>query len=249
MEGGDVEVTYTPYKLPLRLAPGGWGFLGTLGRTKDGNWVQCHECGKLFHSLGIHAARKHGLSKMQYRHKYGLARGTALTSENLRVKQITNYQNMSDEFKQSQREKFIQSRKNLVRDKVDKALETKNYEGRCPDQLIDKIKVLSAVLGRPPSSREFVKYYHGYLGTIHQTFGTWNNATKIAGMVPIKQGRVQSYTKESLQKMLEDFVKYRNRIPSSSDCDAGGVLPSRWTFTKHFGSWSNAVNQIKQEVK
>jgi len=51
----------------------------------------------------------------------------------------------------------------------------------------------------------------------------------------------QKYTKEKLIKILKDWVKTNNRLPSRDICDDDKSLPSSLTYRKYFGSWGKAV--------
>lgn len=239
------EVQYDPYKLPLRPVESGHGFMGTIGRTEDGEYLQCHICGGLYKSLGVHAAKKHGVGENEYRERFKLARQTPLVSEKARERYVLTFQKLSIEAQKRRLEALARARVQGSRAKTyyNKSLETKNREGRCPDQLIDKIQALAIILGHTPAMREFREYYGGYIGTIYQTFGSWSAAVKIAGLVEAPRGQgPKRYNRQALIAMIQNFTEVHGRRPYSSDVNAG-LLPSAWTFTKYFGSWSNALKE------
>lgn len=64
----------------------------------------------------------------------------------------------------------------------------------------------------------------------------------MAGGIPNKTGfRVSPlYTDELLTEILRDFVRTRNRTPNYLDFEQG-ILPGKGTFSRHFGSWANAL--------
>ena len=66
----------------------GHGRYGMIDETSDG--LVCHECGRAFPSLGLHAWRGHGMTAAQYREAHGLQRGRGLVSSQLRQRIQTN---------------------------------------------------------------------------------------------------------------------------------------------------------------
>ena len=73
MEPGDVD---------------GHGRYGMLEETGDG--MVCHECGRAFPNLGLHAWRGHGMTAAKYRGTHGLQRRRGLASGELRQRIQTN---------------------------------------------------------------------------------------------------------------------------------------------------------------
>lgn len=62
--------------------PDGDGLYGVLDEDADG--LLCHECGKRFAHLGLHAFRGHELTAAQYRQAHGLARSRGLVASGTR---------------------------------------------------------------------------------------------------------------------------------------------------------------------
>lgn len=234
------ELDYNPYKQPLAPYEEGFGYYGAVGLTKDGEKIQCHICGKLFRSLGIHIRKAHALTLPMYRKQFKLMYKSSLTAPKVREKYIASWHKLPEKYRATRLKNLAAARPYLSKGGWNKSLEQRNMEGSCPDQLIEKIKALAVVLGRTPSSREFYRYYKGYIQTVYRTFGSWSNALKIADMMPARVGVKPSYNRKVLEAMLADFVKYHKRPPTSGDC-VNGLLPSAYTFKKYFGSWSNAV--------
>ncbi|WP_075817066.1 MucR family transcriptional regulator [Serinicoccus sp. CNJ-927] len=52
--------------------PDGFGHFGIVDSDPEG--VLCHECGRRFAHLGLHAWRGHGITADQYREQHGLPR-------------------------------------------------------------------------------------------------------------------------------------------------------------------------------
>lgn len=241
------DLVYEPYKDPLKPVEGGFGYIGTLAKSRDEEKVQCHVCGELFVNLGIHAAKKHGLKEHAYRIKFRLAKRTPLVSPAFRERCIKGAQNVSSEvmLQRLQNLKAGRERGSNTANRWQKSLEQKNKEGTCPDQLIQKIQELAALQGKTPTIEEFRKHYKGLVYATYQTFGSYRNAVKIAGLQHAAWGRAPQYTKQLLIQIIINFEKEHNRRPYSSDLSRG-YLPSQWTFTKYFGSFSNALREANQ---
>jgi hypothetical protein len=70
---------------PLSLGdPDGYGRYGVLEEQPGG--LVCHECGRTFPSLGLHAYRGHGMTAAQYRERHGLQRTAGLITAELRAR-------------------------------------------------------------------------------------------------------------------------------------------------------------------
>lgn len=231
------------YKEPLRKIEDGFGYLGVLSIDKSGCYVQCHKCGYFFRSLGIHVSKYHNIPSRNYREVYGLSFQTSLSSPNTRIR-LLNASRRASTWVKIMRLDILNNGRILSREPIkrQKSLEQKNKEGRCPDQLIDKIQRLNKILGRTPSSREFRQYYHGMLGSICIAYGSWSNALRIAGLTNAKIGTPTRYNKEMLIRLLQDFYMTNKREPSFTDM-RNKYMPSQSTFTKYFGSWSGALNE------
>ena len=125
-------------------------------------------------------------------------------------------------------------------------LETKNKRGTCPDQLIDKIEKCAEVLGHQPSKREFIDFYKSqrYLHIIYKTFGSWQNAVKIAGfkdkLSTQSKGRGKKiYSKEEVIDLFKLFYQENNKPPTETDCRRG-LIPDSQVIRRLFGSMSQA---------
>lgn len=56
----------------------GFGRYGVVDEDDAG--LLCHECGRRFAHLGLHAWRSHGMSAVDYRQAHGLSRGGLVTT-------------------------------------------------------------------------------------------------------------------------------------------------------------------------
>lgn len=239
----DTEPVLIGYKEPLTRVNDGYGFYGTIAYDKSEKYTQCHVCGFFFENLGMHVNKKHGKSSEQYKQEFGLPVTLSLKAPKSHSYQWETWQSLSAEVRQKKLKQLAEARSRPMPASISKkSLYVKNLEGRCPEQLLDKIITLKQKLGHTPSSTEFVKAYgSGFLGSIRLTFGTWNEALKLLNLAPKKHGGEREYDKENLLDMLRNFYERKGREPMSSD--QAGLLPSRQTYTRHFGSWTNAKKE------
>jgi hypothetical protein len=240
------DLDYEPYKEPLAKVEDGFGYIGTIGKSKDGTKIQCHICGGMFSNLGSHANKKHHINARDYKRKFKLRAKTSLLAPTLTEQYVRIAQAADSELIMKRLAALKMGRqtpRNPERGR--KTLEQKNIEGVCPDQLIQKIKDLSVILGHTPSLREFGKHYDGLRGPVYRTFGSYVVAVKIAGLLPSKnRGRQTIYSKELIIDMIQRFEKRHNRRPYTSDL--GRDLPSQWTFKKYFGGFSAAIKEASR---
>jgi len=245
----------TIYKEPLLKTPDGFGYLGTLSQTKDGKYVQCHICGKLFEHLAAHVSHAHKMKAVEYREKFQLSYGTAMASEQYRIDRRNQYlkylRSLSEEerleLKRKLQEKSRQARPKKAPQPEKHRLETKNRRGTCPDQLIEKIKEVADKLGHTPSKLEFNQFLgtQKYTHAIYATFGSWTKALEMAGhtaKTTTNKGNKRGgkgYSREELLELLVVFAQEYNKIPTFTDF-RGGLLPSYEAYTHHFGTLENA---------
>jgi hypothetical protein len=249
----NTEPIKTGYKEPLTKVTEGFGYYGTIAYDKTQNYTQCHICGNFFENLGMHVNKKHDKTAADYRREFGLPVTLSLRAPKAKTYQWETWQKLDKKQREKKFQQLAEARTQGMPAAISrKSLYSKNLEGRCPEQLLDKIVTLKHKLGHTPSSTEFVKEYgSGFLGSIKLTFGTWNEAVILLGMSPRKAGGEREYDKENLLDMLRNFYKDKGREPMSSD--NAGLLPSRQTYSRHFGSWTNAKQEagilnMKQEL-
>jgi hypothetical protein len=239
----ETEPVLIGYKEPLTKVRDGFGFYGTIAYDKTEKYTQCHQCGYFFENLGMHVKKKHDKTPQQYKEAYGLPVTLSLKAPKSKTRNWEVWQSLDETKREQILNQLKEARAKGMPAKIaKKSLYVKNLEGRCPEQLLDKIVVLKHKLGHTPSSTEFVREYgSGFLGSIRLTFGTWNEALILLGMSPRKAGGEREYDKENLLDMLRNFYKDKGREPMSSD--NAGLLPSRQTYSRHFGSWTNAKKE------
>lgn len=239
----ETESVLIGYKEPLTKVTGGFGYYGTLAYDVGEKHTQCHVCGFFFQNLGMHVNKKHDKSARNYRLEFGLPITLSLRAPKAETYQDRTWQKMDVKKRNKVLAQLNEARTHqIVAEMPKKSLYHKNLEGRCPEQLLDKINTLKDKLGHTPSSTEFVKEYgSGFLGSIRLTFGTWREALKILNMVPRNSGGEREYDKDDLLEMLRNFNRDKKREPMSRD--NAGLLPSRQTYSRHFDSWTNAKKE------
>lgn len=253
----DQYLTIKNYKEPLKKAVDGYGYLGALSVSIDGERVQCHQCGGLFRNLGPHIRHIHKTTVTDYRKKYQLSPTTALLSESERearkqalLKWMAELSpeklaDMRKRAKEGWRKWYKEAKRSGEFNRFKITLEKKNERGTCPDQLLEKIKQVKEKLGHTPSVQEFIIETGGqrYKHLIFTTFGSWKNALKILGLEPKEKvengGRHYQWTKEALIDALQVFAQEHRTIPTATDCKRD-VLPDWKLFKRHFGSFEQA---------
>jgi len=244
-----MELDYLNYKQPLKAVEDGYGYLGTLAQTKDGELVQCHVCGELVANLGHHAWMKHNIKAKEYRQQFQLGRTTPLCSDawSQKYKQmkVEMWNNMTEEEREARRNLMREAQTKTKRIGNPRSLEALNKDGMCPDQLLEKIQMLANKLGHTPAHSNFKKEYDGkYIGAIQRTFGSWNSAVTLAGFTPCQPGTKKGtyktpYTNEQLLQFLSSFYKEKGYVPTHADW-VRGLLPNYNVYRHRFGSIAKA---------
>lgn len=246
----DGYLTISHYKEPLKPVSEGFGYEGCLLMTLDGKGVQCHICGKTFGDLSMHLRGTHKMKADEYREKFQLAQSTSLISEEIREnRKLATLKWM----KEMEEKHGIDWRKTLKKNSVkghltkktghgqEISLETKNKRGTCPDQLLDRIKIVTEQLGHVPTKKEFIETTGSqrYVHLIYKTFGSWLNAVRKAGLQPKERNLNRHYEDNELLEFLRDFYIQNGKIPTHSD-SRRGFIPTGDTYDKRFGSLPKA---------
>ncbi len=239
-------VTFYNYKEPFMQFKDGFGYEGVLLYDELDGTVQCHLCGKWFESLGHHVNRAHSMKSSAYKLKVGLNQSSALISEKLREKLI-----LAGRASLAQRLANLR----LPKKKKDKALfptntrQKQNRTGNCPMQLLNRIKQEAEKVGRTPTALELESVVSKK--TIKTIFGSMSNAVRLAGLSPRARGAgitYKTYTKEEILQIMVNFKEVYKRDPLMSDSKRG-LIPGWGTFVKHFGSFNNAKDELKEYEK
>jgi hypothetical protein len=242
------------YQEKAPFEPSGKSVKGALEYSKDCDTVKCHECGLWFRALPLHI-KKHRLTVRQYKLKHGLAIKTSLNSEALRETQISHGRRLNllhggspfndHEILKLALEASAKTQKRLRKQRRSMNSELLNLKRNCPAQLLRKIENVSDAVGHTPTYME-LKESRVSPESIKHRFGSLSKAMVLVGLAPIK-GRRALYNDTQLLSMLRNFSVRYGRSPSQSDCRRG-LLPSKHTFHRRFGSWKRALRRAKLTV-
>lgn len=249
-------VTLLHYKEPLIALKKeeGFGYLGALRGTLDGDKIECHICGGLFSELSKHINPKHHISAEEYKERFQLARQTVLISENIRqdrkMRTLVWLSKLTEEQRTEMRRKAQKRFRKYLETRAENKdwnirLETKNKRGTCPDQILAKITEVKEKLGHTPSLADFIdatgtqRYKH----LIFKVYGSWKNALKILNMQPKSHpgSKMQKhrYTREELLEYLTLYAQENQKIPTVTDCKRK-LIPGFESYKRHFGNLENA---------
>lgn len=246
-----MELDYLNYKEPLQKVTDGYGYLGALGQTKDGSKVQCHICGELYYNLGAHIFNTHQMKAREYREKFQLGLRTPLCSDQAsreyKERALKLWNSKSPEEQEHQKNLMREAAAQAVRIGHTRSLEEKNRHGMCPDQLLEKIRLVADKLQKNPTAEDFrSEYSRRYLDSITRTFGSWNQAKAQLGLSPCKSGTrfphnkgTCKFTKEELLAYLRNHYERFGKPPTASDWNRY-YFPDYHIYLKQFGSIKNA---------
>lgn len=237
------EVVFYNYKEPLKPYAEGFGYEGVIIFNKAKDKIQCHLCGKFYRALNNgHLGKIHGMTAGEYKKLLGLRQTAALVGEGTREKLIHRLDTMPQSWFDAKMVFMKKAQRTNPPSKFGHKLrlEHKNLRGTCPNQLLEKIKVLANKLKKAPTGEEFLKEYNGkFMGSIRNTFGTYENAVRQAGLIPMREIRAQKYNALNLLNYLKIFYKIHKRSPTDSDFRRG-ILPDFNVYSKKFGSINRA---------
>jgi len=116
----------------------------------------------------------------------------------------------------------------------------KVYKGSLkPKDLLERLKVLSKRLGRPPKLREIQKDPKlPYCRTVVKVFGSYE---KIVQRLGYRSARYK-YSDEELLNFIRKKAKELGRRPSKREMDRDRRMPWSDTFAERFGSWRRACH-------
>jgi hypothetical protein len=252
VEFTDQALIYENYKEPLKpIEKGkGYGYYGTIAITDDKQYVQCHICGNLYPNVGMHL-RKHKIKAADYKERFGLRAMAALMSEPERERhqravvggnhpvvgkgELPTW--LQEYNAKVQRGEIIHP--GTKRKEGGMSLQKRNEIGKCPDQVLEKIRELADKLGRAPSYEEFRDHYkYEYLGSIKFQHGSFSAAVHKLGLKTAAE--IKSPDSDLLLQRLIDFHDEHGRIPTKSDFERGLVGYPRSMYWRRFGSLNNA---------
>ena len=114
------------------------------------------------------------------------------------------------------------------------------------DQILDELRRAAARAGRTPTMREFAADPESSVHpqTVVEHFGSWNKATRSAGLVPRRFA-----TRAELLRLLRELGEELGRVPTARDLDERrGRLPSKSLIWHTFGSLTAALREAGFDV-
>jgi hypothetical protein len=114
------------------------------------------------------------------------------------------------------------------------------------EQILDALRDAAARLGRTPTMREFSADAETSVHpqTVVEHFGSWNAATRKAGLVPRRFA-----TKAELLRLLLELGEELGRVPTARDLDEHRArMPSKSLYWHTFGSLTAALREAGFDV-
>ena len=114
------------------------------------------------------------------------------------------------------------------------------------DQILDELRAAAVRAGRTPTMREFAADPESSVHpqTVVEHFGSWNAATRRAGLVPRRFA-----TRAELLRLLRELGEELGRVPTARDLDERrGRLPSKSLIWHTFGSLTAALREAGFDV-
>ncbi len=132
------------------FVPSGMSFLGAAEYDKERDVLRCHECGEWYKGVGSHVLDAHGMTLADYKSRHGLRQSTSLLCMASRAKISRNNAKTGNRRNITPRVPGTVTKNR--RPRVD--MESRNKRGACQAQILFKIQMLAAKVGRTPSITE-----------------------------------------------------------------------------------------------
>jgi Homing endonuclease associated repeat len=126
------------------------------------------------------------------------------------------------------------------------AREVRSRRRYSDEDLLAELTACARRLRRSPTMREFTEdpRARAHPQTVVERFGSWNEAKRIAGLVPRRFA-----TKDELLLQLRRLGEELGRTPTGRDLDARrAALPSKSLYWHTFGSLTNALRAAGFDV-
>ena len=114
------------------------------------------------------------------------------------------------------------------------------------EQILAALSASAQRLGRTPTMREFAADPETdvHPQTVIEHFGSWNTATRAAGLVPRRFA-----TRAELLSLLRELGAELGRVPTAKDLDAHRTtMPSKSLYWHTFGSLTTALREAGFDV-
>lgn len=209
---------------------------GVVLKDDDGKLL-CAYCGKTYDNLGAHAP-VHGMTASQYKREVGLLQKSALVSETQRLRLTRQSLRLKA---QGHVPPFRKGRSNNVATRKIAYLngehvpERLNKTGRCYAQVL---AVARSLASKGRLSQKTIRAHGIGQKTVERYFGSHEDLLKLVGQPRHSSTRLL-LPRAQLVDMLRNLAADLGRTPTGSDLRRYG-LPTRQTFHKRFGSYSEA---------
>jgi hypothetical protein len=114
------------------------------------------------------------------------------------------------------------------------------------EEIVEQLRAAAERLGRAPTMREFAADAETSVHpqTVISHFGSWNAATRAAGLVPRR-----FTTREDLVRLLRELGERLGRTPTARDLDDHRAeMPSKSLYWHTFGSLTTALREAGFDV-
>jgi len=235
-------------KEPLERA--GFGFMGVMLASLDGQKVMCHECGRMLKWLNHeHLGERHGIDQREYRTKYSLLTRRALASPahsegarqrelkravgGWRVIPIANLKRHRP--RPEVRAAAVTASK--------RSREAQNARGTCEDQLRARFITTAREMNVPPERLFWKDCPMRLRGVVTDRYGTWNRAKRIllGAEATVGLGKYRDpvsrikWTEEKIVGATKSWIERNGRNPYAVDFLNDKSLPHYRALQREFG--------------
>jgi hypothetical protein len=213
------------YEEKAPFVASGCSVLGALEYDEDKGCVKCHECGEWFPCISwTHLKFKHKKTIRQYKERHGFNMGTALCTPMFSEMRKIGSSKLGPEQRAHRTAVLIEAGREHKRvhgtNKSNRGLqlERSNIIGRCHSQMLWRIQVMAAELGRTPTSREIAARGFDELLVLTR-FGGYAKMFELAGLEKRPYGK----------RITDDYGKLPEGFPSKKQ-----LLDARMPWSKEY---------------
>lgn len=234
---------------PFMKVKRGYGYQGVVMYDDAEDKVQCHICGAWFANLGQHTKRAHEMQIDGYKMEYGLSLRTALCSKKIsaahRKTGLRLYAKKASGLirasKLNRTRRTVKAKNQVNRQDPNSSMQAKNYRGLCDLQIRARYEVVKKIVGRIPTSGDFIKHDAKLYGAACARYGSPNGFRKWLGENPLTNNEYQTIPDISLIAALRKKADSVGRVRVHHFKKATKGFPHFTVFYRAFGSWSNAL--------
>lgn len=243
-----------PYEEKAPFESSGKSVWGGLELENPAGRLKCHECGELHHHLGAHVVKKHEMSAREYKLRHHLHVKSSLISPTTKAncKSASKGRDLSVFFSPAAKQACADARARLPKSSGQRNRkrgehringEARNVQGKCPAQLVEKLRRIAEDLGRSPSNKELCMEFQSARGILG---GAWISELRdLAGVKPEPRhgkgpGRISDST---YLQALQLFFKEYGRCPRKSEFSKDNGLFSAAAYQQRFGGLGAAFSK------